>query len=67
MTKELEEVPAVKLLRLEAGDVLVVETDQIVSNKSSARIRSYLEREFPGHRALVFDAGAKLKVARGAA
>lgn len=67
MTNELEEVPAVKLLRLEPGDVLVVETDTILSNESSRRIGSLIEREFPGHRVVVLDAGTRLKVARGAA
>lgn len=57
---ELEEV---RILRLEPGDVLVLEAKQRVSQAEAEKLRERIESVFPGHKALIID-GATLVVAR---
>lgn len=66
VTVTLEEVGRLKTLRLEPGDVLVVESDHSLSDHTCARISQHMESVFAGHRCVVLSEGLKLKVARSA-
>lgn len=55
---------SVRVMRLQPGDVIVVEVDYPVSLEHQAEFKARLDRVFPGHKAIVLDNGARLTVAR---
>jgi hypothetical protein len=55
---------SVRVMRLQPGDVIVVEVDYPVSQADQDAFTRRLERTFPGHTGFVIDNGARLSVAR---
>lgn len=58
------ELPEVKILRLQEGDVLLFQAPKRLTDEESAVMVERIEATFPGHRALVVEDGIKLTVAR---
>lgn len=58
------ELPEVKILRLQEGDVLLFQAPKLLSDYESATLVERIEATFPGHRALVVEDGIELTVAR---
>jgi hypothetical protein len=55
---------SVRIMRLQPDDVIVVEVGYPVSAHDIDQFKARLEHTFPGHRAIVLDNGARLRVAR---
>jgi hypothetical protein len=51
-------------MRLQPGDVIVVEVADPVSQEEVARFKARLDRTFPGHKAVVLENGTRLSIAR---
>lgn len=58
------ELPEVRVLRLQEGDVLLFQAPQRLSDYEAATMVEQIEATFPGHRALVVENGVELTVAR---
>lgn len=58
------EFPPVSLLRVQEGDVLVIESVEILSIEVINRLRAKLSSVFPCNRVLVLHGGMRLSVAR---
>jgi hypothetical protein len=56
--------PEISLVRLQPGDVIVYRTDEVLDERQREAAIVYLQREFPGHRVLVVDAGGELQILR---
>ena len=54
----------VQVLRLEPGDVIVLELDRHPSAVEAEAIRNQAEAIWPNHRVVVLEKGTRLKVAR---
>lgn len=55
---------SVRVMRLQPGDVVVIEVNYPVSAKDIDQFKARLERTFPGHKAIVLDNGARLTITR---
>lgn len=60
----MSEVSSVRLLKMEPGDVLVIECPYIVSQEAAGRMAALVKQSFPENKVFVLDGGATLKVAR---
>lgn len=58
------ELPEVRILRLQEGDVLLFQAPERLTDKESATMVERIEATFPGNRALVLEHGVALTVAR---
>ncbi len=58
------ELPEVRVLRLQEGDVLLFQAPKLLSDYEAATLVERIEATFPGHRALVLEDGVELTVAR---
>jgi hypothetical protein len=58
------ELPGVRTLRLQEGDVLLLQAPGRLTDEESAIMIEQIEAMFPGHRALVLESGVALTVAR---
>jgi len=58
------ELPEVRILRLQEGDVLLFQAPHRLSDDEAATMAERIEATFPDHRALVVENGAELTVAR---
>lgn len=58
------ELPEVRILRLQEGDVLLLRAPKRLSDEEAATLVDGIEATFPGHRALVVEDGIELTVAR---
>lgn len=58
-------VTSVSVAQLTPRDVIVIETDDIISVPTADRIRCYCENIWPGQRVAVLSQGMKMKVVRG--
>lgn len=59
-----DEIAYVKVAHVEPGDVLVLHVPREVSSFEADRLRTSVEARFPGHKAMVVAAGARLDVRR---
>lgn len=58
------ELPEVRILRLQEGDVLLFQTPGRLTDEESADMVDRIQAVFPGHRGLVLENGVELTVAR---
>ena len=58
------ELPEVRILRLQEGDVLLFQAPGRLTDEESATMVERIEVTFPGHRAPVLEDGVALTVAR---
>lgn len=58
-TAELE---SVKMMRLQPGDTIVVESGVHLTADQAAKLRSQAEEQFPGYHVVVLTGGATLSV-----
>ena len=58
------ELPEVRILRLQPGDVLVFSCEKFMDDAEVDRIRQQTAARFPGHEAIVLDGGLTLDIAR---
>lgn len=54
----------VRVLRLEPGDTLVLAYPDHLTVEMAEHLKEKLQREFPGHKAIVLDGGASFDVLR---
>lgn len=58
------ELPEVRILRLEPGDMLLVSSPLRLSDADVAFIGDRLKGKFPGHEAVILDGGLTLDILR---
>ena len=58
------ELPEVRILRLQPGDVLVLQCEKFLDREEAHYITQQLAARFPGHEAIVLDGGVTLDIAR---
>jgi len=58
------ELPEVRILRLQEGDVLLFQSPRCLTDKEADVLVKRIGAAFPGHRALVVEGGVELAVAR---
>lgn len=58
------ELPEVRILRLEPGDVLVLQCEKFLDREEASYITEQVAAYFPGHEAIVLDGGVTLDIAR---
>lgn len=63
---DVELVKSVELLELKPNDIIVLKSDRKISAAACASIQASMEREFPGHRCLVFPEGWDIQIIRQA-
>lgn len=69
MTSHIEVIPArdlphVDVVRLQAGDVLVLHSETRLADAEYEHIVAGMKKQFPGHEVLVMEGGVKLSVVR---
>lgn len=60
-----EKVEAVKIMRLEPGDTLVLKHSMLLNDAAWLHLREGMEALFPGHKCVLLDKGLDLDVVRG--
>lgn len=66
--KALVSLPAtarISVAQLKPDDVIVIESDEILSQNEMAEIREQVQRVWPGRKAIVLSKPLRLKVAEG--
>jgi hypothetical protein len=58
------ELPEVRILRLQEGDVLLFQSPLRLTDEEAAEMVERIQATFPGHRALVVENGVEVTVAR---
>lgn len=54
----------VSVLRLEPGDVIVVQSDNAITDSGAEWLRASVGRLFPGHEVAILDQGLKIGIIR---
>jgi hypothetical protein len=58
----VQEMDSVRVMRLEAGDTIVLQIKEALSKTRADEVNTILQREFPGHKVLVLHGGWELSV-----
>jgi pyruvate kinase len=57
-------VSSIARIEPKANEVLVLETEGLISSDMGQRLKNQLQEVFPGQRVVILDGGMKLKVAK---
>lgn len=60
--RTLRQVATVSIATLKPGDVVVVETDGMLTQQTRERISDGLHNIWPGRKVVIFDSGLKLRI-----
>jgi hypothetical protein len=54
------ELPEVRILRVQPGDMLVLRHEKMIDAETAAWIRSHMEKQFPDNPCMILDGGITL-------